>query len=614
MLAVLLFLVIGTHVNHKKTDLPQFILDSIVVKGEKQSIHTIYTIPDSVIESKNVSDNEEILNLVPSLNFAYSAKGYGILTFRGNDAKRITVLFDGIPFSLPYSSTFDISQIPPAFFNSVSLLSASSPIIAGKDAIGGVVNITAPKIKKITKIQLSIGSGNALNSSVFFGDTMGKLAYIIGYSFDRSDGFPISSNNPYGINGLMPNSYFVRKGLYGKTRLTTLFGTFKADLLFIDNEKGVAEDLSTSRPRYWRFPVWQKKTLSLRYTRKTLSMGIYRDSYYNILDSYDDSTYQTQKAPYAFHSTYDDHSMGGYIQLAQTIGQWKLLNVLTLKKDIHQEQPDYNENWKEINAFLVDYGIHSKRSFSMTTLEIVMEGIYHSQGPRKLFYPQFTASIARRFNRFNIFFAASKKIRFPSLKEMYSTYSGSAYPNPDLKPESSYNFDIHATAKMHGFRMYMALYHSKITQLIQKVKIDSLYKTVNIESANLSGIETGINGHLSDIAFSIFASYNHGKDNNNRPLNLVPESKAGITFHKPFLPGTAIYVDILYTGKRKELTKDSIYTHAPYTITNVTLTRRYKNLHLYFKIHNIFDTFYEYQRGIPAKGLYAETGIKILIQ
>ena len=609
LMVKLLLLIFLSTVN--TNDLPAFVLDSIVVTGKKQKNYALYSLPDTIVKLKESPDGEEIFNILPSVNFEYTGKGYGILNFRGNDAKRLTVLLDGLPISIPYSGIFDISQIPSGFFRSISLIPASSPIISGKDAIGGIVSVNTPSITKTREAYFSKGSGNTFKNSVFIGDTGRSFGYIFGYSYERSDGLVVSGDNPYGISGLLPNSYFLRRGILTKTFFRSTAGSFRLNFLYLNNQKGVPPEFSTTRPRYWRFPIWRKTSILIRYHLKKINLGLYRDSYFNVLDSYDDSTYTTQNARYAFHSTYDDYSNGGYMELSGESMRWKFTGAASIKKDVHSEQPDYNAKWKKMDALLANCGIRAKKSYGRTSMSFVMEGTYYSQSARKLFAPQFIASISKVHGVMSTSIAISRRVRFPSLKEMYSTYAGSAYPNPSLKPETSYNLDVQSIIKTQHITINTSIYRYYLKDMIMKIKIDSLYKTVNIQSANIFGIEGGVEGGVRDITFIVSASYNSGKDNNQMPLNLIPDKKLSVIIHKPFLAKSTLYAEIIYTGKREEIEKQSIYTHPPYTITNISIQKGFKNLLLYLKINNLFDTYYEYQRGLPAKGLYVETGIKL---
>ncbi len=591
--------------------LPAFILDSVIVTGKKKKTYDLYSLPDTIVKLKEYPDGEEVSNIISSINFVFTAKGYGSLSFRGNDAKRLTVLLDGLPISIPYSGIFDISQVPSGFLRSISLFSASSPIISGKDAMGGIISINTPPIRKTREVYFSKGTGNTFKNGVFVGDTGKTFGYVFGYSYERSDGLVLSDNNPYGISGLLPNSYYLRRGILAKTLFRSPAGTFRLNFLYLNNQKGVPREFATTRPKFWRFPVWRKTSIFLRHHWKKINVGLYRDSYFNVLDAYDDSTYTTQNTSYAFHSTYNDYSNGAYIEFTHRLWNWKFTTATSVKEDVHEEQPDYNERWKEMDAFLANFGVRAKKSCGNLTTNVVIEGTYYSQSNRKIFAPQFVGLIGKVHNNTSVSIAMSRRVRFPSLKEMYSTYSGSVYPNPDLRPETSYNFEIQGVFKMPSVTINLSIYQNYLKDMITKIKVDSLYKTVNIKSANILGMESSIKGHVKDITYIVSTSLNSGKSDNQMPLNLIPCSKFSVIVYKPFLMKSTIYIEMIYTGKRQEIEKDGIYTLPPYTITNINIQKRFKNLSLFFKINNLFDTYYEYQRGFPAKGLYTEIGAKL---
>ena len=77
-------------------------------------------------------------------------------------------------------------------------------------------------------------------------------------------------------------------------------------------------------------------------------MIFFYDKYDNTLDSYDDETYTTQTKRYAFHSVYDDYSIGTNTFLTHRLSKMSELTLgINYKRDVHKELDDYEEPWEE---------------------------------------------------------------------------------------------------------------------------------------------------------------------------------------------------------------------------------------------------------------------------
>ena len=139
----------------------------------------------------------------------------------------------------------------------------------------------------------------------------------------------------------------------------------------VDREYGLPP-ITSGRARYWRFTDWEKKTYYLlansQFTDQfSTKVRLYRDEYYNALDSYDDGTYTTQDARRAFHSTYDDYSNGGSIVLrSEHIPNNTLSFAFHYKEDVHEAQGDRGEDWERYEQKTFSYGLENDYKISET--------------------------------------------------------------------------------------------------------------------------------------------------------------------------------------------------------------------------------------------------------
>ncbi len=103
------------------------------------------------------------------------------------------------------------------------------------------------------------------------------------------------------------------------------------------------------RQRFWRFTDWEKTTYYFIGDSKitdqlSAKTRLYYDTYYNVLDAYDDATYTSQIRPSSFHSTYDDYTTGGSLVLEINLYSRNTLSfAFHYKDDVHKEQD--NHTW-----------------------------------------------------------------------------------------------------------------------------------------------------------------------------------------------------------------------------------------------------------------------------
>ena len=138
----------------------------------------------------------------------------------------------------------------------------------------------------------------------------------------------------------------------------------------VDREKGLPPETTTNRPRYWRFTEWEKQTFYFIGDTKltdnlSVKTRVYRDEYYNVLDSYDDDTFTTQDMRYAFRSTYDDYSNGASVMVRMGFIPNNTLSAsFQYKQDVHQAQGDTGEVWEEYETKTLSFGVEDDWKFS----------------------------------------------------------------------------------------------------------------------------------------------------------------------------------------------------------------------------------------------------------
>ena len=107
---------------------------------------------------------------------------------------------------------------------------------------------------------------------------------------------------------------------------------------------------------------------------------LYYDTYYNVLDAYDNANFTTQNLGRAFHSTFDDYATGGsLVRSEQTYIPRNILSfAFHYKEDVHQEQDNPNLPWERYEGKLFSYGLEDNIKIT-ESLGLCLGGNYDVQ-------------------------------------------------------------------------------------------------------------------------------------------------------------------------------------------------------------------------------------------
>ncbi len=594
-------------------------IDEIIVtaKAEPMAIlSSTMEIPDSIL--KNVITPDRALEELSGIYISYGAKIGADVMIRGFDTREITILIDGVPVSLPYDGTFDISQIPVSDLTKIRIYKGVGTNIFGPNAMGGAINfVTASPFSGKRQISLGVGRNFDKFASFTYSVSSGNLGLLITGGYARSDGFYLSNDFQPDLNedgGVRNNSWYDKTNLRVKLGYTTLStGTFYLNAGIVDNSRGIPPEVGSTRPRYWRFPVWREKILKLSHeygwSQKLLRTNFYYQGFYNVLESYRDSTFRDLK----WKSTYDDYTVGTNIYYDTP----NFTSSLLLKKDIHREQGNTGEPWKkykDLNGSLAgDYLLHFGEANISIGLGISFLKPYELGKAQKTLYaidPSIGATWASGNLRFKT--SAAMRSRFPTLKELYSSRLGRYIPNPDLKAERSLNMDAGVTYVFGNFESGLTFFDSEVKDLIDRIKVDSIhYQMVNVHKARYYGVELNLKAYCFKFSYTFLKALNLSPDREFDYLEYRPEHKFNLKFQRAVYRDVKFGMNIQYVGSRYYIERSGTGKLPAYTLTDVSIEKAFGRYDMSLKINNLFDVNYESEKGDPMPGRYYRFDITI---
>ena len=613
-----------------------FNLGEVVVSGEGEAVNKIATteiVDEERIDlttSKNVSD---ALDTLPGVFLTIGARNERMFTVRGFNQRYVPIFYDGIPIYVPYDGYIDAGKLPTSSISQIVLTKGNSSVLYGPNTMGGVVNILSKKPDKPLDVDFRMGTrqNGTADSSLHVGSKLDKFYFTVDGSFLDSHGYPMSNGftpTPNQGDGTRYNSDIneLTGGL--KLGFTPVQGhEYAVGINTISSEWGLPPDVYAARPKYWRFTEWNKTTYYLIGDSKitdelSTKIRLYRDTYYNVLDSYDDASYSGQTKKYAFHSTYDDYTNGASIVIPMSyIPSNKLSFSFHYRNDVHNEQDDSSAAWEKYEEEIFSYGLEDDYKI-LDNLSLVAGVGYDVQKPTYAnggelrdddtsFNPQ-AGLYWTCLQDLGLHLSVGKKSRFPTLKELYSGYFGRNLPNPDLETEESINYEIGAEKPLPWKNFAgINLFYSDIKNLIVNKEVQQdVYQYQNIGKAAYSGLELTFRSEFIpknsfELSYTYLNAENKSSDRTSDHIEDAPEHKVylsdcyELTEWLSFFGKLEWYAKRWYqdydTGEWKTL--GGFMTMDLKAIGTIT-----ENLIAEGGVKNLFDENYSLSYGFPREG------------
>lgn len=597
------------------------------------------------MQAHNSIDVPRALDLLPGISAtAAGRRNESMVSIRGFDLRAVPVYMDGIPVYVPYDGYVDLGRFTTLDLAAIDVSKGFSSLLLGPNALGGAINLVSRK--PVDKFEwdgaLGMINTNGHRGNVDLGSRI-KAFYIQGgYSYLHRDAYPLSdkfSAHAHEDGGMRDNSYRTDRKVNLKVGWTPREGQ-EYVLGFMDQhgEKGnpvyAGEDPLNSmlkKPRYWQWPYWDKTTYyflsnSALGAKSQLKTRIYYDVFRNSVASFDDSTYSTMMKPYAFQSWYNDYTYGASLEYGTTaIPRNDLKLSAQYKRDVHREN-DVDEpvrtfedvtmnlavedRWRIGERLLLIPGVSVSSRENVTAQDFnsatSLISDFATADPSTALNAQIGAFYS--FNERNrVSVTAARKTRFATIKDRYSYRMGTAIPNPDLGPETAYNFDLAWRGLLFGkLLLQPSAFLSRIS--------DAIISVANVEPgrsqmrntglAQFHGVEMLVRYDLRK-NLSATANYTYMEQHNLTDPDIrftdVPWTKVfGSAQYRP-IERLLLVVDAQHCSQRFS---SSYGTKAPaFSVLNAMASVKvWKHADIDAGLNNILDENYMLVEGYPEEG------------
>ena len=609
----------------KEQERPIRITEEIQVTGKAPKdvpLATVSTVVATEIATIKPRDLSDIVRYVPGSMVTFGDKDTYTVKLRGIGANRIALLVDGVPVYEPYFATFDLKTVSAGGIDSVQVTKGPSSVLYGPNTLGGLINVITKRPQARPYLSLA-GSYGDTDTRGLGGD--GSYAWkhfslAASALYQASAGFSYPSAAPEGASALRANSDFKRLNLSGKlyytpsskTEIMVSGGTYQS-------EYGMPPALSVQRARYWRFPKWDRSTLSAGgFTSlggdAVLRFRTFYVNYINTLDWFNDPAMTVLSSS----STYDNDSYGGFALAEVPAGNRNIVKgSLLYQRDIARIQDNTGLPWTKYSQGTMSGGIEDE--FVLASQWRVIGGLsldsidkYRGGKNNTSLNPLIGLKFTPNENLdFHVSFA--RKSRFPSMRSLYSTSSG----NPDLLAESGTSFEFAATWNGPVF-VTGTVFFNRFRNFIDTVTLESgIRQYRNVGQAHIDGFEVQAQKRLSWLDATVNDTYlDPRNDTDERPLDAQP--KNNLNFEIGFLPAKGLRAGFfgLFVSKswwwNTRTTPASLLTMPSFfnldAIVSYDFAGRYQ---LFARLGNIFNHYFYTEPGFPWRGRYFELGFRV---
>ncbi|MGO1757902.1 MAG: TonB-dependent receptor plug domain-containing protein, partial [Psychrobacter sp.] len=495
-------------INH--SDLPQVELDKIVVTATRTPTKTSNVIAQTrVIDSEELQRYQgqtvqEVISRQPGFSY-FSNGGMGSTSnsyVRGYDKRQVLVLVDGIRYSSVDDGGAALNLLPAEQVERIEVLyGASGSSIYGADAMGGVIQIfTKGSNIEQNKFSVTLGAGShdhyLYGATAQFRNDQGT-SLSLSASRNETKGFSAVSPDGYGYNkdddGFKSNNYSLNLNQKLNDAVTVGISGLYSDST-TDIDAGI--DFANNSPILNNAHADQKNGVANVYVQYKDAKKTAKLAYgYSVADS---STYEYESKignPDRYDTTQQQINLTGDQNLS--VGT-AIYGIEYLKQEL--DSNIYDADGRQVTSGYLGYILSKGNIDAQANIRYDDYSDFDSKTTYNL------GTAYRLTPELRVGANYAKGYRAPSFTQLFGPASWGS--NPNLKPETSDNYEtfIEYDALLQSTRL--TAYHNKVDDLISW----SGSKNENIESAEIKGATLSTDWNIDNYLFGLSYDYQQAKN------------------------------------------------------------------------------------------------------
>jgi iron complex outermembrane receptor protein len=650
---------VGAQTGSTEADSLRFYeLSEIVVGGAPEAlaqVGSVRRVALADIVRTDASDVAGLTRLLPSAHLQTNSRGESLIYLRNSGERQVAIFLDGALLNVPWDNRVDLSVLPASILGGMQVTEGAGSVLYGTNVLGGVVDLSTRSLQgdgSLTEATVAGGTGAYGRLDAMHVRRRGKNSLIASIGANRTDGFPVGKNAALDFgdtgNGLRLNTDRQIAHGYVRGGRSWATGQFGLSLLHVDASKGVAPeghlDPASGDVRFWRYPEWvtTMAAANLRLDlsgRRTIRGSVWATRFQQRIDQYASGDFRD------LAETQEDRDLtiGMRTVLEQPVLAGTLRSAVNLLVSGHEQREGtmgpvasmdeelalgpaakYGQYTLSVGS---EYGIRVRDSRFVFGLNADhFAPTETADKPRGDAFSAWgaTASMERSLRGSTTLQATlGRKVRFPTMRELYGTALNRFLLNEDLRPESAFLADIGLRHEGALGSTEVTIFANRTSDTIDQRNVDvdgeRRRERINLDGSRVVGIE--LVGDLEPdapvsarYALTLTDSEVLG-DSTRDKLVEKPSVLASFTVVTTAIRGSTLSADAVYTGRAYGLDPDNNLVGLPKVLQlHVRASKRYYStsglfVELFVRIDNLTDRSTLPQLGLPGPGRRFQAGL-----
>lgn len=633
-------------------------LAEIVVGGGDEQIQeasALQRIGLAQLAQIDAASVEQVARLIPAAHVQTNSRGETLVYLRNAGERQVALFFDGALINVPWDNRVDLSFIPSAAIGGMTVAKGASSVLYGTNVLGGAINLTTRTLGspgRLTEVSGSYGDPRQVQANIAHFARTERFSFTGALSVFDDDGQALSGD------AQLPFSQ-ISTALRTNTDRQLLSGFAQASwqiqpnarvglaLLHVDGNKGVAPeghlDPLESRVRFWRYPMWQNSLFILSgeqvfSDRTRLRGAVWGSRFAQDIESYTSSAYQQRTDL----QEDEDHTFGTRLTLFHQTADGEFRFALNALTSTHRQRdselgnaPPHLEPRLSYQQHVVSLGSEYHHNLSPATQVVVGGSLDILATPKTGDKPGrdpltdigLTSGVIYQINdAWQVKVSAGRKVRFPTMRELFGEALNRFLVNPDLKPETSFLTEASLGVQQANVSGEVIVFLSRTFDTIdqRRVDVDGVTKRqrINLEGSRVYGIETAgafqltsslrAEGHITWMVPRAFA------DDKTVRLTEKPEWLSSISAVVTPTAAVSVLAESVYIGRAYGLQEDNTLTALP-TAWQFNTRISYRHYmaqlgvfaELFLRVDNLTDVLVLPQLGLPGPGREVRGGLNV---
>ena len=494
---------------------------------------------------------EDVMRAMPLLVIRQNSRGESQPSIRGSEERQIGIFLDGVPLTVGWDHRTDLSIIPLTAAQGIRLIRGLSSVLYGPNTLGGVIEVDVARvpgrIESVNPMDVGIsvnesgGTNIAVGAAHLIDRDEAQWLFRAGAGFSDRPGYTVPNGasddadiRPQFLrnaDGLRLNSDTRRMDAYFAARVRGEDGSWASlATTAYDVERGVPPEAHQDEPRLWRYPEQTRLLTALsfgtgsRYTgsgRGDVEVSLGMDLGSTRIDQYDTWAFQSVVE----REDSDDRNLTFRLEGEHTLGDQGDFRASATYADVNHDEVLTPGGSSEFRQRLWSLGAETEWKLGPTdgtrlSLGAVLDGADTPESgdkPPLARLNDFGARIGISSlvsRRLLVHGGASRRARFPSLRELYSGALGRFIPNPSLEAEIMLGAEGGFTVHTGDLEVQVVGFHQRLADGIIRTTVtdDSgtrLFKRVNQDQIQSTGIEMLAIGTLGVATISTDLTLQH---------------------------------------------------------------------------------------------------------